>query len=252
VRPGLEALLADGTVEKVPGGLIIPHFVDAQEATKTEARKKRDQRQRAADQRRHAQVAEIATSLVPQRPALSRDVPDCPPSAQLTTTTTTTTSSPPAHHQPSRTPPPATPKQIDLAPDVVPLPAKPPRPPRPVEVVHEYFLEAREMRLEELGLDPASLPDEPPDWPRSAATVSTWLKLSEFDDDERLALSFCKSVVDEYLASTYWAGAKKRVEGKDTDTPQPYPWSVLLNEKQWRGFLEAAERRLSGGTAGAA
>ena len=86
-RRALTELIAIGSVTEVRGGILIPNFVEAQEATKTEARKKKDQRQRTADQRRLSQLVESPTSLVPQCPAVSPPVPDCPPPTQPTTTT---------------------------------------------------------------------------------------------------------------------------------------------------------------------
>ena len=135
--------------------------------------------------------------------------------------------------------------QVEMPAAVVPPAEKPPRARRPVDDVVEYFLEGRDLRLYELGLESsAAYPDDPIDWPRSAAAVSMWLKLSDFDE-ERLAIGFCKGVVDQYLADPYWAGAKKRVDGKDTDTPQPYPWRALLSEKVWRSCIEAEEKAMA-------
>lgn len=239
-RRALTELIAIGSVTEVRGGILIPNFVEAQEATKTEARKKKDQRQRTADQRRLSQLVESPMSLVPQCPAVSPTVPDCPPPAQPTTTT----SPPPPPAQPTTTTSPAATKskkarQAELPAEIVP--PKPPRAPGLVEQVHEYFLEARGYRLEDLSLDGAKLPDDPPEWPRSAATVSAWAAAAKADD-ARTQLSYAKSVVDEYLKDPFWAGAKRRVDGKDTDEPQPYPWRALLSEKVWRRHVEAVER----------
>src|SRR4051812_42427605 len=52
VRRALPALIACGTVITVRHGILVPNYVAAQEATKTERLKKADQRQREADQRR--------------------------------------------------------------------------------------------------------------------------------------------------------------------------------------------------------
>jgi len=131
------------------------------------------------------------------------------------------------------------PKQVELPTEGVP--AKPPRPPSLVEQVHEYFMEARGYRLEDLSLE--AHPDDPPDWPRSAATVSAWATASK-DEEPRYQLLHCKAVVDEYLKDPFWAGAKRRVAGVDTEEPQPYPWRALLAEKVWRRHLDAVERGL--------
>lgn len=87
VAVGLPPILECGTAETVPGGLLVPKWIEAQESTKTEAQKKRDQRSRVRDQRRIAQVSEIRQSPVPECPALSPAVPGCPPPAQPSPTT---------------------------------------------------------------------------------------------------------------------------------------------------------------------
>jgi len=62
VTPGLEALLADETVELVGGSLIITRFVDAQESRKTNAQAKREQREKAKAMVRAAQVLEATAT----------------------------------------------------------------------------------------------------------------------------------------------------------------------------------------------
>lgn len=107
-----------------------------------------------------------------------------------------------------------------------------------MERLHGYFLEAREMRLEdELGLRPAP-PDEAPNWARAAATVQAWLKLLPDEPEARYQELHAKNVIDAYLRDPYWAGAKDR----ETGAPQPYPWNALLAEKVWRKAHEAVER----------
>lgn len=77
VQTAVDALLEDGTIERVPRGFLLPKFIEAQEATKTEKQKKRDQRERARSQAR-----EIVNEPVPECPELSPSVPSCPPPAQ--------------------------------------------------------------------------------------------------------------------------------------------------------------------------
>lgn len=123
---------------------------------------------------------------------------------------------------------------------VPPAPPPPPREPTVVERLHGYFLEAREMRVEDdLGLKPAP-PDEPPNWARTAATVQAWLKLNP-DDTPRTQELYARSLIDAYLRDPYWAGAKDR----ETGASQPYPWNALLSEKVWRKAHEAVERDLA-------
>lgn len=62
VSPGIEALLADGTVELVSGALIIPRFNDAQESKKSNAQAKREQREKAKSIARGSQVIEATTA----------------------------------------------------------------------------------------------------------------------------------------------------------------------------------------------
>lgn len=85
VRPALEAWLADGTVERVAHGLLMPKFLEAQEATKTPAQKKRDQRDRDRALIR-AQQAGILGALVtgshPQSPPVPLQPSPPPPPAQ--------------------------------------------------------------------------------------------------------------------------------------------------------------------------
>jgi hypothetical protein len=52
VKPGLDALIEDGTIELNGGKVVMPKFVEAQEARKTEAAKARDYRMRRRDKER--------------------------------------------------------------------------------------------------------------------------------------------------------------------------------------------------------
>lgn len=64
VAPGLGQLLACGTAELVDRAILLPKFVEAQEAKKSEAQKKRDYRERTIAKRRAAQPVEIPTPHV--------------------------------------------------------------------------------------------------------------------------------------------------------------------------------------------
>lgn len=83
VAEGLPHLLATDTLELVQAGILVPNWIDAQEARKTEAQKKRDQRSRARDQRRATQTTETRKAPVPRCPAVSPAVPLQLSSAQL-------------------------------------------------------------------------------------------------------------------------------------------------------------------------
>ena len=65
VEPGLVAMLSDGTLETVSGGILWPAYVEAQEARKSEAQKKRDQRSKARDQRRQTPPVPRVSPAVP-------------------------------------------------------------------------------------------------------------------------------------------------------------------------------------------
>ncbi len=90
-RLGLDALMADGTIETTTTGLLWLRFEEAQESTKSDAQKKRDNRQRARDKVALAKSSETGDSLSPavtgghpQSPAVTRrPPPPQPSSAQL-------------------------------------------------------------------------------------------------------------------------------------------------------------------------
>lgn len=73
VAPAIAALLADGTVEQVGGGLLVPRFLEAQEARKTDKRKSADYRAKARDLAKSAQQLEHPVTLgynpLPSSPA---------------------------------------------------------------------------------------------------------------------------------------------------------------------------------------
>lgn len=81
VAAGLPALIEDGTIELRERALIIPNFIEAQEARKSESLKKADQRERHKAKVR-LQVLELREGHVPQCPAVSPDVPLQPSPAQ--------------------------------------------------------------------------------------------------------------------------------------------------------------------------
>lgn len=86
VAPAVEQLLSDGTVTRLAKSLLIPHFIEAQEARKSEAVKKADQRATVRAARRleeaiqplQAQPTDSATSHVPRCPEVSPGVPPSP------------------------------------------------------------------------------------------------------------------------------------------------------------------------------
>jgi hypothetical protein len=115
VGPGLEAMLADGTVELADGKLVMPKFLDAQESRKTKAATAREYREKKRDEAR-ANSTGLLTSTVTKR-----DQPR----------PTVTNGDPPALPCPT----PALPDPEKLAGDKRPRPKKPkvdsPAPPDP-------------------------------------------------------------------------------------------------------------------------
>lgn len=87
VQVGVEALIADGTIEVVPNGYLLPKFIEAQEATKTDALRKRDQRERERTKARERTREAVTQShelsrAVTQSHELSPSSPAQPSSAQ--------------------------------------------------------------------------------------------------------------------------------------------------------------------------
>ncbi len=58
VAPAIDAFVADGTIEKVASGLLVPKFLEAQEARKTDKRKSADYRAKVRDVAKAARLLE--------------------------------------------------------------------------------------------------------------------------------------------------------------------------------------------------
>lgn len=130
------------------------------------------------------------------------------------------------------------------------VPPKPPREPSFAERLHAQWLHDRELRCtssaELGGLDmEVCPPDDPPNWPRTMATVAQWLAIVPEPASGADREQFVRLLVTEWLEDPYWAGATKRVDGKDTGVPQPYPWNALLTERVWRPLAERLQREAS-------
>lgn len=237
VQPAVDAMLDTGFLERVPRGFLITKFVEAQEATKTPAAKKRDQRDRDRAKSRETTEPPVTGS--------HRESPDVPLQPSL--------AQPPA--QPSPAQPPAQPKkrgsnaQAEI-PDVVP-----PKAPREFTVVQRlqaFFAEERDAKLiapvgelKGLGLKEV-IPDDPPNWSRLTATVTAWLALWP-DETPEYQESFARMLIGTYFDDPHWATATRwDRKGNDTGELQPYPLRVLLSEKVWRPLFEKLERELDG------
>lgn len=90
VEVGINAMLETGTLEKIRCGYLMPKYIEAQEATKTDTRKKRDQRER-----QRAQAREFVEAPVTECHQASPSVTECPPPAQHSTAQPTTSPPPP-------------------------------------------------------------------------------------------------------------------------------------------------------------
>lgn len=79
VEAGIAGLIEDGCVERVDGGYLVRNFVEAQEAKKTDAQKKRDYREKQRERRR-SQVRKITRPPVPENAKQGTGEDKCPPS----------------------------------------------------------------------------------------------------------------------------------------------------------------------------
>lgn len=124
-------------------------------------------------------------------------------------------------------------------PQIVPPP--PPREPSRGEVLFEKFRDARDNHLEELGAEPS------PDAVYSTVFVNKvfkgwsdlWAHVPFKEKYSQLGLTTgaewrCLELFDAYFALDWPAKCVARVDGKDTATPQPYPFSALASGKVWR------------------
>lgn len=118
--PGVEALLADGTLELVNGNLIIGKFLEAQESRKTNAQSKVEQREKAKAVARRSQV--LGDTTQHRQTAADGDRSGHPP-AQLSS---------------------AQPIEAVLANDA----SKPTRKPRKLSAAEDFFAWASARRLE--------------------------------------------------------------------------------------------------------
>jgi hypothetical protein len=225
VAAGLEALLDLGSVVRVGGGLELPNFVDAQSARKTEAQKKRSQRDTVRALRR-AETRETADEPVP---TVS---PDGPHGVPRVSPFSSAKPDPKPHPDPQPKPQPKPKKGAAQTELIAPPPAAPKAPSR-IGKLHASFLELREARYTlpapeglELGPVPA---DEPPDWGRSAGALAQWLKRwpddSEEQQDQRI-----EAVMLEWLDTPYWASPKPN---KHTGKSIPFPWGAFCDEEQF-------------------
>lgn len=83
VKVGLDALLEDGTAELVGGRLVLPRFLEAQEARKTHAASARHHREKVRDLARAKPPKELERPVMARDGAVSRVTDGDPPSPAL-------------------------------------------------------------------------------------------------------------------------------------------------------------------------
>lgn len=111
------------------------------------------------------------------------------------------------------------------------IPPPPPRALTVVERLYEWFREGREFLGGKPGMPEELPPDEPPNWPRTGATIAAWMAQRSSPEAGE---TFAKLLISAYLEDPFWAGATNR----ETGAPQPYPWNALLSEKVWKRLIE--------------
>ena len=139
----------------------------------------------------------------------------------------------------------ASPAVISKAPEQVALleAPKPPRAPSRAEVVFDLWTANRDDALEQLG---AVHPDATygPAWINKIFRTwfDLWAAVPFSPKWAELGLTTgaevrCLQLFEAYLALDWPAKCVARVEGKDTETPQPYPFSALASEKVWKPLV---------------
>lgn len=205
IKPGMEHLIEDGTVELVPNGVFMPKFLEAQEAKKTKAASARDYREK-------------------QR-ALARGIGNVPRLLEATVSTGDGASSrvmagdPPARPLPVPCPTPA-------LPDPDPSPALPDR--QTVDPatekssrklswhfeLYESMQEGRRKRMRDLELDPIT--DE------KLAPGFITASLKKIRDACGGSAEAVAEIYDAYLSAT-WPAAKS----------PPYCFQSFVSDKTW-------------------
>ena len=147
VEPGMTALIGSGTCEAVDGAVLLVKFNEAQEARKTDAQKKRDERSRNIAKRRE-RMSPAVTGSHPVSPAVTQTAPPSP-----------------AQPVPSPTPTSSPVTAAAEKPKAPTLPEKPPPPLRPVPAdkfadAESFWAWAQSKRVE-VGLLNERFPSQP-------------------------------------------------------------------------------------------
>lgn len=203
VDVGMKTLLADGTIELVGGKLVMPKFVEAQEAKKTKSAAMRDHRERKRDLAR-AKAAGLLEGTVTDGDDLLLNATDC---------------NPPAQPSPSQTP--ARPRPLPV-PD--PRSGSAGRTPSWQQDAHAQFLRLREARLAELGIEP--VPDAEHDVPYVNTKLKPILEALGGPESPDVEQRFSK-LVSAWLDKPSPAKASP-----------PYPFRMFSSPKVWPELLE--------------
>ncbi len=108
----------------------------------------------------------------------------------------------------------------------------------------QRFRDNREDHLEELGVEPSPDASYGPAWVNKI--FKTWFDLwADVPFREKYAeigLTTgaewrCIQLFDAFFALDWPAKCVARVDGKDTGTPQPYPFAALASERVWRPLV---------------
>jgi hypothetical protein len=202
VEPGFKALLDDGTIEFHDGKLVMPKFVEAQEAKKTKAAAMRDHREKKRDLARAKAAGLLPPTVTADDDALP-DAIDC---------------NPPAQPSPAQTQSSARPRPL---PD--PRSGSAGRTPSWQQDAHAQFLRLRAARLAEVGL---TTDDEPHDVPYINTKLKPVLDALGGPDAPDVELRFSK-LVSAWLDKASPASAEP-----------PYPFRMFSSQKVWPELLD--------------
>lgn len=200
VKPGLDALLSDGTAEIVNGVLILPKFNEAQESRKTNAQAKREQREKAKAMARTVQAPEVSTQ---HRQTAADDVLSAADLGR-------------SGHPPS----PALPDPVPCpSPDEVATPKKLPAPPLPREPDDPFIgPEAFFAHVQNLRHRDGGVTERYPD----SRSLSTWW--SEVGMELNGRFNLLEPALARFGANKHWSEANP-----------PWPFAAFM--KTWRDYV---------------
>lgn len=224
-----------GTVELKETAIFLPRLREAQEAAQSDKMRQTQSRERRA----------LATSQLPEdaRHTVSHGVTSGHTASQVVTPAVPSRAVPSQPAVPvavtSAGKKPKKPKAQAELPQIIP-PA-PPREPSRGEVLFQKFQDTREDHLKDV-LEVEAYADASYSPVHVNKVFRGWFDLwiaVPFNEKWREvglingAEVRCIQLFDAYLALDWPAKCLERIDGKDTDKPQPYPFSSLSSEKVW-------------------